>query len=122
MALPGGGSQSLEDSDFKALRKMLPGELLPGQMLGQEELSTRVGIGRTPLRNALEAHDADRAEQGMLKHLRTTIALMTQRPASWRAEFGRLPDRSGRHVVRANERKPFTKGEKPYVWTQNRNT
>jgi len=60
MALPKGGSQSLEDYGFKALRDMiLQGELLPGQKLGQEELAAKLGISRTPLRSAIAALERD---------------------------------------------------------------
>jgi DNA-binding GntR family transcriptional regulator len=60
MALPKSDAQSLEEYGFKALRDMiLQGELLPGQKLGQEELATKLGISRTPLRSAIAALERD---------------------------------------------------------------
>jgi DNA-binding GntR family transcriptional regulator len=57
---PPNSAQSLEDYGFKALRGMiLQGELLPGQKLGQEELATKLGISRTPLRSAIAALERD---------------------------------------------------------------
>jgi DNA-binding GntR family transcriptional regulator len=60
MARENVGTQSLDDYAYKALRDMiLSGELQPGQKLGQEELSARLGVSRTPLRSAIAKLERD---------------------------------------------------------------
>ncbi|MBT6599757.1 MAG: GntR family transcriptional regulator [Bacteroidetes Order II. Incertae sedis bacterium] len=54
-------SSSLSDQAYDAIERMIVTlELPPGNVFSEGDLSTRVGIGRTPLREALQRLAADR--------------------------------------------------------------
>jgi DNA-binding GntR family transcriptional regulator len=86
--------QPLSGRLHEQLLGMIPsGELAPGTPLRESDLSARLGVGRAPIRVALEeiwvtlkARDAPRSREAMVRHNREACACEVG---------GRAPTRSG---------------------------